>query len=105
MSGDEVSILSYFLHSKLGNSVMNLFLLQVVKKNHKNSMPCDYWLIWNPDCSLAFCEIFLAVAALTLRVIPHMQLYETTIDDIKYDHDLGIPKPKTGSMGVRVIIN
>lgn len=52
--------------------------------------------------SLAYCEIYLATAALTLRVFPHMKLYQTTIDDIKYDHDLVVAQAKKGSKGVRV---
>lgn len=44
------------------------------------------------------------MAALTLRVFPRMQLYETTEEDIRYDHDLFVPMVKRGSKGVRAII-
>lgn len=54
--------------------------------------------------SLAYCEIYLATAALTLRVFPQMRLFETTVDDIKYDHDLVVAQAKKGSKGVRVVM-
>lgn len=44
------------------------------------------------------------VAALTLRVFPRMELYETTADDVRYDHDLMIPMPRKGSKGIRAVI-
>ncbi|KAI0178062.1 putative cytochrome P450 [Pestalotiopsis sp. NC0098] len=53
---------------------------------------------------LALCEMYLLVAALTLRGLTHLHLYETSVDDIKYDHDLMVPQPKKGSKGVRVLI-
>ena len=46
----------------------------------------------------------LLVAALTLRVLPKMRLYETTVDDVRYDHDLMIPMPRKGSKGIRAVI-
>ncbi|KAH7325633.1 benzoate 4-monooxygenase cytochrome P450 [Stachybotrys elegans] len=52
---------------------------------------------------LAFCELYLVTAALALRVLPHVKLYETVEDDIKYDFDALTPQPKKGSRGVRVI--
>ncbi|RYP24206.1 hypothetical protein DL765_000701 [Monosporascus sp. GIB2] len=52
--------------------------------------------------SLALCELYLALTALTLRVFPHMCLFETTEEDVKYDHDMFVPLPKDGSKGVRV---
>lgn len=54
--------------------------------------------------SLALCELHLALAALTLRVFPHMRLYETTEVDLQYDYDLLIPMPKRDSKGVRAVI-
>jgi hypothetical protein len=54
--------------------------------------------------SLALCELHLALAALTLRVLPHIQLYETTEEDIRYDYDMLIPMPKVGTNGVRAIL-
>ncbi|KAF7858483.1 hypothetical protein EAF04_009083 [Stromatinia cepivora] len=55
--------------------------------------------------SLAYCNLYLAVTALTLRVFPRTKLYETSINDVRYDHDLFIPLPKKGSKGVRVLIS
>lgn len=47
----------------------------------------------------------LALAALALRVLPHATLYETTYDDVLYDHDMFIPRTRKESKGVRVKIN
>ena len=57
------------------------------------------FFFWN---SLAYCNMYTALAALTLRVFPRMELYETDLDDVRYDHDLVAPAPKSGSKGVRV---
>lgn len=54
---------------------------------------------------LAQSELFLAVAALTLRVFPRMQLYETTVEDVRYDYDKFVPVARPGSKGVRVTIS
>lgn len=55
--------------------------------------------------SLALAEMNLALAALAIRVLPHATLYETTYEDVLYDHDMFIPRAKKGSKGVRVKIN
>ncbi len=55
--------------------------------------------------SLAYCELFMATAALTLRVFPRMRLLQTTLDDVKYDHDLLTAQPKRGSKGVWVVMH
>ncbi|KAK1963382.1 trichodiene oxygenase [Colletotrichum sublineola] len=54
--------------------------------------------------SLAYAELYLALAALVLRVVPRMQLYDTTKREIEYDHDLAVPVP-VSTRGVRVKIN
>jgi hypothetical protein len=36
--------------------------------------------------------------------MPHMRLYKTTERDIRYDHDMFIPRTVSGSDGVRVTI-
>ncbi|KAF5650622.1 cytochrome P450 monooxygenase oxidoreductase [Fusarium sp. NRRL 52700] len=54
--------------------------------------------------NLALCELYLSLAALVLRVMPCMRLYETTERDVRYDHDMFIPMTESGSKGVRVII-
>ncbi|KAI1440492.1 cytochrome P450 [Annulohypoxylon stygium] len=55
--------------------------------------------------NLALCEMYVSLAALTLRVFPQAQLFETTEEDIIYDHDMFIPCPKAGSKGVRIAIS
>lgn len=55
--------------------------------------------------SLAQCELYLATAALVLRVFPRMSLYETTIADVRYDHDLITAQAVKGSRGVRVVMD
>ncbi|KAK6218825.1 hypothetical protein LQW54_002751 [Pestalotiopsis sp. IQ-011] len=54
--------------------------------------------------NLALCELHLGLAALTLRVLPHIRLFETTEEDIRYDHDMLIPIPKAGTNGVRAVL-
>ena len=54
--------------------------------------------------SLALCEIYLTVAAISFRVLHRMQLYESSVRDIKYDHDLMVPQPQRGSKGIRILI-
>lgn len=54
--------------------------------------------------SLAYCELYLGLAALVLRVFPYMELYGTTIDDVAYDYDLFVPMAKPGTKGVRVVM-
>jgi hypothetical protein len=53
--------------------------------------------------SLALCELNLCLAALVLRVIPHMRLSDTTEEDVAYDHDMFVPMTKD-NRGVRVTI-
>ncbi|KAI0382256.1 cytochrome P450 [Hypomontagnella monticulosa] len=52
--------------------------------------------------NLAMCELYVGLAALTLRVFPRMQLFDTTEEDVIYDYDMFIPMPKVDSKGVRV---
>jgi hypothetical protein len=53
---------------------------------------------------LAYCELYISVAALALRVWPRMKLHDTTTSDVEYDHDQLISMPKAGSQGVRVTV-
>ncbi|KAJ6444537.1 cytochrome P450 [Purpureocillium lavendulum] len=55
--------------------------------------------------NLALCELNLALAAVALRVMPHMELFETTDRDVRYDHDMFVPMAEAGSTGVRVKIS
>ncbi|OLN82371.1 Trichodiene oxygenase 6 [Colletotrichum chlorophyti] len=52
--------------------------------------------------NLALCELNLCLAALALRVLPNMRLFETNDEDVAYDHDMFIPVAKEGTNGVRV---
>lgn len=54
--------------------------------------------------SLALCELNLSLTALALRVLPHMQLSDTTAEDLAYDHDMFIPMTKH-NRGMRVTID
>ncbi|RAH57400.1 cytochrome P450 [Aspergillus piperis CBS 112811] len=50
--------------------------------------------------SLAYAELYLMAAALATRV--DMELFETTVDDVKIMLDWTIPQPKPDTQGVRV---
>ncbi|KAK3324341.1 cytochrome P450 monooxygenase-like protein [Cercophora scortea] len=52
--------------------------------------------------NLAYCEVYLMTALLAMRFIPRARLYETTLDDLTYDHDLIVLQTKKGSISVRV---
>ncbi|KAL2291149.1 hypothetical protein FJTKL_13811 [Diaporthe vaccinii] len=54
--------------------------------------------------NLGLCELYLATAALTLRVFPHMRLYKTSEEDVRYDWEALVPMPKRESLGVRATI-
>ena len=54
--------------------------------------------------SLALCELHVLIVALVQRVFPYMELFETTIEDVKYDHDIFLPRAKPDSLGVRVLM-
>jgi hypothetical protein len=54
--------------------------------------------------SLAYCELYLAVSALAIHVIPHVELFETNVTDVQYDHDTFVPQPAITSKGVRVLV-
>lgn len=57
-----------------------------------------------PGMHLGLCELYLTTAALTLRVFPHLRLYETTEEDVLYDWETLVPMPKRESLGVRATI-
>jgi hypothetical protein len=54
--------------------------------------------------SLAYCELYVALAALVLRVFPVMKLYETTVEDVTFYRDVFVTFPKATSKGVRVVV-
>ncbi|KJZ77761.1 hypothetical protein HIM_02938 [Hirsutella minnesotensis 3608] len=53
---------------------------------------------------LAYAELYICLAALTIRVIPHMRLYQTRLSDIDYDYDEVAPRPRRGSKGLRILM-
>ncbi|KAK8080844.1 cytochrome P450 monooxygenase aflU [Apiospora hydei] len=54
--------------------------------------------------NLALCELSLVTAALALRVLPRAELYETTDEDVAFDHELVLPQIKKGLRGVQIIV-
>lgn len=53
---------------------------------------------------LAWAEIYHMAAQVAFRIIPRARLYETTIEDISYDHDCIVVQTKKGSISVRIKI-
>ena len=53
-------------------------------------------------CSLAYAELYLTLAA----IVPQfdMELFETTVEDVKPARDFFVPVPKLDSKGVRAKI-
>ncbi|KAK8108859.1 hypothetical protein PG984_014660 [Apiospora sp. TS-2023a] len=54
---------------------------------------------------LAYCEMYLMIAELVLRVLPRSRLVNTTVDDVEYHHDCIVASPKKGFMAVRIAID
>ncbi|KAL0258271.1 hypothetical protein SLS55_007444 [Diplodia seriata] len=54
--------------------------------------------------NLAYAEMHIALATVLRRFGDRMELFETSIDDVRVQRDLFIPKAKVGSKGVRVLI-
>jgi hypothetical protein len=52
--------------------------------------------------SLAYCEVYIMAALVALRIIPRARLFETTVEDISYDHDLIVLQTKKGSISVKI---
>jgi hypothetical protein len=55
--------------------------------------------------SLAYCEVYLMAALVSLQIIPRAKLVDTTIDDLTYDHDLIVLQTKKGSISVKIQID
>lgn len=45
------------------------------------------------------------VALMAFHVIPRARLYDTTVEDISYDHDLIVVQTKKGSISVKIAIS
>ncbi|KAK7908533.1 cytochrome P450 [Apiospora marii] len=54
--------------------------------------------------SLAYCKLYLGLAALGLRVLPQMRLFDTRGEDIAWDYNLLAPTCKQSSNDVRVTV-
>ena len=57
--------------------------------------------------SLAYAELYIALSMIVLRLLDHLELHQTSVDDIKYDHECFVPVPKGGfgqARGVRVLL-
>lgn len=55
--------------------------------------------------SLAYCNLYVAMAALAVRVLPRTKLFQTTVEDVAYDHDVFVGVPRRESKGVRVVVS
>ncbi|KAI0017858.1 benzoate 4-monooxygenase cytochrome P450 [Xylariomycetidae sp. FL0641] len=59
------------------------------------------------DCigrQLAYCEIYIMVALMAMKVLHRARLDGTTIKDISYDHDLIVVQTPEGSISTRIAI-
>ncbi|MCJ1358190.1 MAG: hypothetical protein MMC33_008189 [Icmadophila ericetorum] len=54
--------------------------------------------------NLAYAEMYMSIAAMTLRLGDRLKLFDTTLDDVEIHHDTIVPAPKMGSKGIRVVI-
>lgn len=54
---------------------------------------------------LAYCEIYIMVAIMALRVLPRARLHDTTAADLTYDHDLVVLQTKKGSITTKITIS
>ena len=45
------------------------------------------------------------MALLALHVVPRAKLFETSIEDISYDHDMVVVQTKKGAIAVRIQID
>ncbi|KAF9875010.1 trichodiene oxygenase [Colletotrichum karsti] len=54
--------------------------------------------------NLAYCEVYVCIAAMVLRVFPHMKLYDTTKREVEYSYCMTVAMPAS-KKGVRVIVS
>ena len=45
------------------------------------------------------------IATMAFRILPRAQLFETTMDDLRYDHDMVVVQTKKGSISTQIKIN
>ncbi|KAF2422592.1 cytochrome P450 [Tothia fuscella] len=55
--------------------------------------------------NLAYCELYITLAALVLRVFPPMKLFESGVEDVEFYRDVFVSMAKPSSKGVRVVIS
>lgn len=93
-------------HLTLGPPLFVLLRRSILRGSEDRSQanPQTILSLTSSGSSLALCELYLALTAISLSVLPYMRLYDTTDEDVRYDHDMLIPMAKAGSKGVRVII-
>jgi hypothetical protein len=54
--------------------------------------------------SLAYAEMYLCIAAVVLRLGDRLELFDTTVEDVKLDHDVFAMRPKPDTKGIRVLV-
>ncbi|OCK93440.1 cytochrome P450 [Cenococcum geophilum 1.58] len=54
--------------------------------------------------NLAYAELYICLAAIFRRLGDRLELYETTIEDIRMQRDVFVPRPKHGTKGIRVLV-
>ena len=56
------------------------------------------------SCSLAYCELYLTLAAVFAPGKFRFELFETDITDVETPHDFMTPCQRADSKGIRVIV-
>lgn len=71
-----------------------------------DTIHCHGVIVWFTDCacrlSLALAELYMTIASFVRRF--DMELYETTMENIRIYRELGIGQPKEGDFSVRAKI-
>lgn len=62
-------------------------------------------MLTTPDFSLAYAEMYMAIATMFRPGGPKMSLYETDDSDIEVAVDLILASPKLNGRGTRVVID
>lgn len=70
------------------------------------SYPIRLFVSLGTDCAyrLAYCELYIMLAVMALRVLPRTRLHETTVADISYDHDCIVVQTTKGNIAVNIAI-
>lgn len=62
------------------------------------------FFVANLHFSLAYAEVYMALAAVIRTFGDRLELFETTAEDVEIYHDVFVPVPKAGSKGIRVLV-